>query len=122
MERLPGEPLRVLVVRQQLRQLVAEDRDAARLEPDDRDPGADLAAHAFQHTLEVAAGQAEEAVVVERAAAAEVARRQRDAQAGAPRAPGRRGSDVRLEVVRERVGPEDDVAPPAAGPRASNSA
>ena len=42
MERLLAESLRVLVVGQQLQQLVAEDGDAARLDADERDAGADL--------------------------------------------------------------------------------
>ena len=72
-EGLPREPLRVLVVGQQLRQLVAEDRDAARLEPDDRRAAPDLVAQGVEDPLEVAPGEAEEAVVVQRPAAAEAA-------------------------------------------------
>ena len=121
MEGLPGEPSRVLVVRQQLRELVAEHRDAARLEPDDRDAVADLVAQRLQDPLEVAPGEPEEAVVVQRPSAAEAGRAEdgRRNPASARTSTAARPTS-RLEVVRERVRPEEHLAgQPAAGGRAS---
>ena len=71
--RLLREPLRVLVVRAAASELVLEDGDAARLDPDDRGARADLVAQRVEHALEVALGEVEEAVVVERPPAADVA-------------------------------------------------
>ena len=111
MERLPGEPLCVLVVRQQLRQLVAEDRDAARLEPDDRDArrgsrGAGRSARARGSGGPGRGSRSRRAGGRSRGGRGGSETR----EAGALEHPDGRGSDVRLEMVRERVGPEDDVA------------
>ena len=65
MKGLPREPSRVLVVRHQLRELVAEYRDAARLNSDHGYPLPDLVAERVENPLEVAPCEAEEAVVVE---------------------------------------------------------
>ena len=63
--------------------------------------------------LEVAAGEAEEAVVVERPAAAEPSAAGARPGSRRLRAPRRGGvADLRLEVVGERVGPEDHRAAP----------
>ena len=67
------EPLRVVVVRQELPELVLEHGHAARLEPDDRDPLAVPLAQLVEAAPEVALGQVEEAVVVQRPPAADVA-------------------------------------------------
>ena len=108
MERLLRETLRVWIVRQHLRQLVAEHRDAARLDADDRHAGPDRAPQDTKRSLEVAAGEAQEAVVVERAPAADVPARHDHAKTGVLEHLNGRGPDLRLEVVREGVRPEDD--------------
>ena len=59
------------IVGEQVRQLVAERGDAARLEPDDRDAGRSRLERAERRRA-TALGQVEHAVVVERAAAAQV--------------------------------------------------
>src|SRR5262249_30055788 len=63
------QPLCVLVVRDELAELVLEDRDATRLEPDDRDALAVPLLQLLQVPAQVALGEVEEAVVVERPAA-----------------------------------------------------
>ena len=81
------EPLRVVVVRQELPELVLEDGHAARLEPDDRDALAVPLAQLVEAAAEVALGQVEEAVVVQRPPAADVALGDRRPASRPPRAP-----------------------------------
>src|SRR6478752_7083978 len=105
------EPLRVLVVREELPELVLEHGDAARLEPDDRDPLAVPLAQLVEAAPEVALGQVEEAVVVEGPPTADVALGDDDLPAGRLERLDRRDADVRVHVVVERVGEEDDLPP-----------
>jgi hypothetical protein len=105
-ERLLRQPLGVLVEGQQLGQLVLEDGDATRLDPDHWHPGADLLAQVLDHPLRVAPGEMEHPVVVQRPSAAEVQLRNDDVEAGLLERLHRREPDLRLEVVRERVRPE----------------
>ena len=90
--------------------LVAEYRDAARLDPDHGDPLPDLVAERVEDPLEVAPCEAEEAVVVEWSAAAEAGGGKADVEAGCGEHVEGRRSDLGLEVVRERVGPQDHLA------------
>ena len=113
-ERLFGESLGVFVVGQHVCELVAEHVDAAGFEADDVDPGADLRTQPLEDLLEVAAGEFEHAEVVQRTSAAERASGELDgASRGFEHLHGRFG-DIRLEVVCERVGPQDHP-PPRAG-------
>src|SRR5207302_4329619 len=114
-ERLLAETLRVLVVGPQLQQLVAEDGDAARLDADERDAGADLLPQRGDRALEVTTCEPEEAVVVQRPPAADPASRNLHVEAGVLELRDGGHPDFGLEVVRERVGPEEDA--PAAGAR-----
>src|SRR5699024_1340237 len=98
-EALAGEAPGVFIVRHQLQELVPEHGHAARLEPDDRRPRSDLVAESLEDPLEVAAGSREEAVVVERPAAAESGRGEGDLEPGGGEDPGGRKADVRLEVL-----------------------
>src|SRR5690606_26627961 len=115
--RLRAEPLRIRVVGEQLVELVPEDGDAARLEPHDRCAGADLRPEYVDDAAELVSGQVQHAEVVERAAAAEERPRHADAEAGTLEHVHCRRGDLRVEVVVERVRPEDDLGP-AADPRA----
>src|SRR6187401_2074728 len=107
MEDLLGEALAVLVVREQLAELVLEDRGAARLHPDDRGPGSDLLAESLDRPFEIAARQAEEAVVVQWPSAADVALRDYDAVAGGIEHLDRGDADAGVEAVVEGVRPEE---------------
>src|SRR5687768_1729248 len=73
-----AQPLRGLVVREEVSKLVAKDREAARLEPDHRDPRGDRGPEGLQDPLKIALGAIEHPVIVERAAAAERLRRDYD--------------------------------------------
>ena len=70
-EHLAREPHRILVVRQQVAELVAERRYAARLQPDDRNAGADRLAHRREDPMPAALRAIEESEIVERPATAE---------------------------------------------------
>src|SRR5437773_10975180 len=100
MERLLAETLRVLVVGPQLQQLVAEDGDAARLDADERDAGADLLPQRGDRAFEVTAREPEEAVVVQRPPAADPASRNLDVEAGVLELLDGGHPDLGLEVVR----------------------
>ena len=108
--------------REQLRQLVAEDGDAARLEPDDRHARADLVAQRVERSAR-GSGARGRGTRSRRAAV-----RSRGAPAAASRGSRRAASTStaamptsRLEVVRERVGPEDARGrPPPRRPRSAN--
>ena len=98
---------RVLVVGEELAQLVLEDGEAARLEDDHRQTGPEVGAERVEHLSQVAPCAVEHAKVVERAAAAQAARRNANPARRLEhlhcRLPGRR-----MEGVRERVRPQDD--------------
>ena len=70
--RLGAEPLRVLVVRPELDELVLEHGRAARLDPDHRRSRPDVVAEVPEHLAEVCLGEVEHPVVVERPAATEM--------------------------------------------------
>src|ERR1051325_4042035 len=72
---LPGKTLRLLIVRQQVRQLLAEHGDARRLETDDRRAGADVRIERAEDALQISLPRVEQAELVERAAATERPRR-----------------------------------------------
>src|SRR5579863_9701975 len=78
---LVAKPLRDRVVREKLLQLVAEDAGAAWLKKDERQAGNDLRGHALENLGEIVTGRAEEAEVVERTPAADVALRAFNAEA-----------------------------------------
>ncbi len=92
---------------QELHQLVAEDGDAARLEADDRGPRRDLRAQDVEDLAQLALRQVEHAVVVERPAAAERARRDRHVEAGGLEHLDRGPGGLGMEVVVEGVRPEE---------------
>src|SRR5207248_5937161 len=94
--------------RPQLDELVLEDGGAARLDPDDWRAGADVVAQGAEDLPQVRLGEVEHPVVVERPSAAEVARRDDDVEGGLLERLDGGDPDLGLEVVRERVGPEDD--------------
>ena len=118
-EGLIVEALCVLVVREERDQLVAEDRETARLDADDRDAGRDLGAQRAEDLAELARGEIEHAPVVERTPAAEGARRQRDRASRRLEHLDRRLPDLGVEVVRERVRPEEHPTPAVAARRAA---
>lgn len=104
---LRGEADGVLVVRQHVDELVAEHRGAARLERDERHPVLDVLAQRVEDLVQEALGEAQHPVVVERATAAQGLARQLDAPAGGLEHLDRRAADRGIEVVGERVGPQD---------------
>ena len=67
---LTSEPLRVLVIGQHILELIAEYRQAARLQTDQRDPGTDRGTERLYDLNELAFGEIEHAVIVKRPAAA----------------------------------------------------
>ena len=103
------QPLRVLVVREQVEQLVAEDRDAARLEPDDRRAGFDLGPQRVEDLAQQRFRAVEHAVVVERPAAAELPRGTTTSEAGVLEHLDGGLRRAGVKVVVEGVGPEDDA-------------
>ena len=107
------EPRGVVVVREQLSELLLEDCDAARLQADDGDVLAIPLAQPVEVPPQVALGEVEEAVVVQRPAAADVPLRDDDLPSRVLYRLDRRHADVRVEVVVERVRVEDDLAPAA---------
>jgi hypothetical protein len=66
-----AESLSIRVVGQEPKQLIAEDRGAARFEHDDRHTGSDLRAQCPEDLAQMALGKAQHPVVVERAPAAD---------------------------------------------------
>ena len=108
-ERLLAQALHVLVLRHELRCFVLQYRDAARLDADDRRAGADLLAKRTEHTFEVAPREVEHPVVVERPPATELRARDRHVVAGRLQRLHRGNADLRMEVVVEGVGPEDEL-------------
>src|SRR5262249_39051388 len=106
-ERLLSEPARVVVVGEEAPELVAERRYAARLEADDGRAGADVVAERVEDLPQVALREAEHAVVVERPPAAEKLLRHRDRVARGLERLDRGARDLGVELVVERVGPED---------------
>ena len=105
-EAVRGEPGGVVVVREHLRQLVLEDREAARLHAHDRRARADVVAQHVQRLAQVALGQVEKAVVVERPAATDVPLGQDHVPAGRLERLHAGNADIGVEVVVEGVGPE----------------
>src|SRR3546814_8133789 len=66
-EALLAQTLCSLVIRKEIGQLVPEGRDARRLQPDDRNTGADLGPHGFQNLREQLLTEVEHSPGVERA-------------------------------------------------------
>jgi len=108
-ERLAAQALRILILRKEIGQLVAEDGDAARLEPDDRRAGADVVPQGVEDLAELAPCEAEHAEVVERAAAAERLRGNGNVIAGGLQDLDGRLRRLRMEIVVEGVRPEQDA-------------
>ena len=113
----PLQPLGVLVHREEVRQLVAEDGHAARLEPDDGHARLDLGPQRVEDLAQQSLGRVEHAEVVERPAAAERRPRDDHVEAGVLEHLDGRLGGLRVEVVVERVGPEDHRRPPAVARR-----
>src|SRR3954462_36713 len=103
------EPPRVLVIRPHLQELVLEDGDAAGFRADDRRAGPNLVSQRVEYTHEVARRQGEHSIVVERAAAAEMSRRDDDVATCVFERLDGSNTDVSLEVIRERVGPQNHL-------------
>ncbi len=107
-ESLFAQGLGASVVREKIRQLVAEDGDAAGFESDDGNPGFDLRLELIENLEQKGFGAIEHAEVVEGASAAEVGLRDDDAVSGGfenfDGGFGGRGE----KVVVERVGPEEN--------------
>jgi hypothetical protein len=104
-ECLALQPLGVLIVRQHVRQLVAEHGPAAGLERDHGGAGVDLLSQAVEHALQQASRQGEHPVVVQRPAAAERLPRDDHLVAGGLEDLGRGDRHLGMEVVVERVRP-----------------
>ena len=98
------------VVGEEVGELVAEDGGAAWLEDDDGHAGGEEGLEDGEGVEEVSAGGREQAEVVERAAAADVAIEDADAEAGGGKELVRGQGGGGAEVVVEGVGPEEDVA------------
>src|SRR5437773_12397220 len=71
MKALLFQAARLLIARQQITQLVAKHRDAARLQAHDRRPGVDLFAQLAKDSREQPSRAPEKSIVVERPSAAE---------------------------------------------------
>src|SRR4051812_6532290 len=97
------------MLRQKCRHFVPEYGAAARLEHDHRCSGFDMRSQSRQHSLQVALGLIEHAVVVEWAAAAQAAFRNHDLKSQVLQYIYRRDGGVWKEVVVERVGPKQDL-------------
>ena len=105
--RLGREAAGVIVAVEEVRRLVAKDRDARRLEADDRRPGPDLVAELREDGLQEMLRLSQVAPVVERPATAQRALRDDDLAAGRLEDLDRGLGNLRMEVVVERVDPED---------------
>lgn len=103
--------MREVDVGQEIRQLVTKDRDAAWLQADDGNAGRNLASERLQNRLQPAAGTAQQAVVVERPAAAERGARNLHREACAFEHLHRRAQRAGMKVIVEGVGPEDHARP-----------
>src|SRR3954469_1196450 len=107
-EDLAAQALGVLIAGEEVEHLIAEDRHAARLQADDRNPLADLLPQRVQDLPELPLSLIEHPIVVERAPATEMlpgdrhleSRRLQHLDGGA-----RRGG---MEIVVEGVRPEED--------------
>jgi len=106
--RPPGQARRVIVVGQEAAELGLERRDAARLDVDERDARADLVAELVEDPPEVAPREVEHPVVVQRAAAAQMLTRHHDVVPRSFEDLDGRDAHAGVEVVVERVGPQDD--------------
>ena len=104
-----AQTARVLVAGEEVRQLVAEHRRAARLEHDDRQAFVQLRLERLHRLAQQLFGHAEEAPVVERASAAELLARQGDVVADIFQYFDRRHRGIGVEVIVERVGPQQDA-------------
>ena len=102
---LLAELLRVGIFGEDFEELIFEDAGAAWLKKDEGQTGADLRGHAGKDLREIAAGGVEEAEVVERAAAADVAARDLDAEASFGEDLLGGGEGLRMVVVVPGVGP-----------------
>lgn len=107
---LTGERLGSRVVGKEVEEFVAEDGDAAGFEADDGRTGGDLRGEFVENFQEKRLGAVEHAVVVERAAAAEVGRGEGDAEAGGFQDFDGGDGGFGVEIVIESVGPEEDGA------------
>src|SRR5438132_10422931 len=97
------------IVGEQILQLVAEDRDAARLEADDRNAFIDFAIQGADDVAQPPLRRVEHAVVVERPSAAQRRARNLHREAAALQNPDRRHCGLWMEMVVEGVGPQDDA-------------
>jgi hypothetical protein len=89
-------------------EFVAEDGNATGFEADDRNAGFDFGREFVEDLKQERLGAVEHAEVVERAAAAEVDSRDDDAEAGGFQDLDGSSGGLRLEIVVESVGPEED--------------
>ena len=118
-KRLLRQTLRLLVLREQVSQLVAEHSEAARLEDDNRRSGLEMWPERVQDVAQLTLRPIEKAVVVQRPAAAQGTRRQHDVAAGSFEHLGCCDRSLRPEVVVEGVRPEYYAAKlPRSGARA----
>lgn len=108
-ECLARKSLSTLVVREEIEEFVTENGDATGLEADDRDTGRDFGRERMEDLKKEGFGAIEHTVIVEWASAAEVCFGDDYAEAsgfeefyGGPRG-------VRLEIVVECVGPQQDL-------------
>src|SRR5205823_751149 len=89
--------------------LIAEYARAARLEHDDGRAGGEVRRERIHRVGEIVLCPVEHAEVVQRPAAARVTFEHAHAKAGARKHVVRGFSDVRLEIVGESIGPEEDL-------------
>jgi hypothetical protein len=97
------------IVRKEVEKFVAEDGDAAGFESDDGDAGFDFGFERVENFEEQRLGAVEEAEVVERTSAAEMGAGDEDAVSGGFEDFDGRASGGRMEIVVERVGPEENL-------------
>src|SRR5204863_9936387 len=96
-EGLAAQPLRARIGREQVAQLVAKDRGAARLENDHRPPGVDLGPEAHEDAPQVILGTVEEAEIVQWPAATQALRGDGHAETGILEDGDRRLARLRVE-------------------------
>jgi len=107
------------VVREEIAEFIAEDAGAGGFEKDDGQAGVDFGGEAvcdaFEDAFEVGAGFGEKSEIVKRAAAADVALRDLNVEAGAGEDIVRGGEGLRVEIVVPGVWPEEDGRPDLRG-------
>src|SRR5439155_3295624 len=101
--------LRILIIREQVHELVAEHREAARFEDDDRRARLEVRPQLVEDVAQEALGRQKKTVIVERTTAAEPPRRQHDVAAGGFEHLDRRYCGIGMEVIVERVRAEQDA-------------